>query len=163
MYMVCIWYVYDFLNVTPTHFSHWRVEAKKGAILSQNCFQLITVIFTGIAVHHSGVLPLMKEVTEMLFEKGLIKLLLATETFAMGINMPTRTVVFDATEKFDGNCKRLLTTSEYIQMAGRAGRRGKDETGTVIILCKGKLPDYTDLISMVQASHSDVYFAKGSS
>ena len=61
---------------------------------------------TGIAIHHSGVLPLMKEVTEMLFEKGLIKLLLATETFAMGINMPTRTVVFDAIEKFDGSCKR---------------------------------------------------------
>ncbi|KAL5266555.1 hypothetical protein ACHWQZ_G003808 [Mnemiopsis leidyi] len=114
------------------------------------------LMIRGIAVHHSGVLPLMKEVTEMLFEKGLIKLLLATETFAMGINMPTRTVVFDAIEKYDGSCKRLLATSEYIQMAGRAGRRGKDETGTVIILCKGKLPDHSDLLNMVQGKATDL-------
>lgn len=54
------------------------------------------------------------------------------------------------------NCARLLATSEYIQMAGRAGRRGKDEVGTVIILCKGKLPEYNELINMVQVSQCDV-------
>lgn len=95
----------------------------------------------GIGVHHSGILPILKEVVEMLFQKGLIKILFATETFAMGVNMPARTVVFDSTRKFDGEKMRDLLSSEYIQMAGRAGRRGLDSTGMVIILCKGDVPE----------------------
>ena len=90
----------------------------------------------GLAVHHSGILPLLKEGVELLFAKGLIKLLFATETFAMGVNMPARTVLFDNIRKHDGKALRNLKTSEFIQMAGRAGRRGLDEVGTVIILCK---------------------------
>lgn len=78
----------------------------------------------GIGVHHSGILPIMKEIIELLFQMSLIKVLFATETFAMGINMPARTVVFDSIKKHDGTKFRLLQTSEYIQMAGRAGRRG---------------------------------------
>lgn len=62
--------------------------------------------------------------------------LFATETFAIGINMPAKSVVFDSLIKFDGKEKRLLTSAEYIQMAGRAGRRGIDEKGTVIIMAK---------------------------
>lgn len=98
----------------------------------------------GIAVHHSGLLPLMKEAVEILFSRGLVKVLFATETFAMGVNMPARTVVFSSLRKHDGNSFRYLHAGEYTQMAGRAGRRGKDATGTVIILCpEGVLTDTT--------------------
>ncbi|QQP39377.1 Helicase SKI2W, partial [Caligus rogercresseyi] len=93
----------------------------------------------GIGIHHAGVLPILKELVEMLFQRGLVKLLFATETFAVGINMPTRTVIFDDIRKHDGSEFRNLLPSEYIQMAGRAGRRGLDSTGTVIILIKDKL------------------------
>ncbi|GBP54350.1 Helicase SKI2W [Eumeta japonica] len=74
-----------------------------------------------------------------------VKILFATETFAMGVNMPARTIVFEHIDKYDGLQRRLLTPAEYIQMAGRAGRRGIDETGTVIILCKDGVPDLGDL------------------
>ncbi|ETN69905.1 DEAD/DEAH box helicase, partial [Necator americanus] len=90
----------------------------------------------GFAVHHSGILPILKEVVELLFQKGYVKILFATETFAMGVNMPARTVVFDSIQKHDGLDLRVLNAGEYIQMAGRAGRRGLDTTGTVIVLCK---------------------------
>jgi len=103
----------------------------------------------GIGVHHSGILPILKEVVEMLFQRGLVKLLYATETFAMGVNMPARTVVFDSIRKHDGQNFRDLLPSEYIQMAGRAGRRGLDSTGLVILLCKSDVPDLADLHKMM--------------
>lgn len=103
----------------------------------------------GLGVHHSGILPILKEVVEMLFERGLIKILFATETFAMGINMPARTVVFDSIRKHDGQNFRELLPSEYIQMAGRAGRRGKDAEGTVIIMCKTDIPETSVLYKMM--------------
>lgn len=102
----------------------------------------------GFGVHHSGVLPLLKEITEILFCDGLVKVLFATETFAMGVNMPARSVVFDSIKKHDGRSRRYLLPSEYIQMAGRAGRRGKDLVGTVIVLCKREVPEASDLIGM---------------
>lgn len=74
-----------------------------------------------------------------------VQVLFATETFAMGVNMPARTVVFDSLNKHDGYAPRLLKPSEYIQMAGRAGRRGKDEDGTVIILAKYGLPSINEI------------------
>ena len=80
-------------------------------------------------------IPILKEIVEILYEQGLIKILLATETFAMGVNMPTKTVVFCQTTKYDGlNEQRILRPEEYGQMAGRSGRRGKDDVGHVIIL-----------------------------
>ncbi|CAH2247454.1 jg27952 [Pararge aegeria aegeria] len=85
----------------------------------------------------------------MLFQTGHVKLLFATETFAMGVNMPARTVVFDDITKFDGLQSRSLAPAEYIQMAGRAGRRGLDDTGTVIILCKDGVPDQMTLKAMM--------------
>ena len=88
----------------------------------------------GIAVHHGGLLPIVKELIEILFAKGFIKVLFATETFAMGLNLPTRTVVFSEIQKHDGTGLRDLTPGEFTQMAGRAGRRGLDKTGTVIIM-----------------------------
>lgn len=102
----------------------------------------------GFGVHHSGVLPLLKEITEILFCDGLVKVLFATETFAMGVNMPARSVVFDSIRKHDGKRRRFLLPSEYIQMAGRAGRRGKDTVGTVMVLCKKEVPEASELITM---------------
>lgn len=97
---------------------------------------LYTLLQKGIAFHHSGVLPILKEVVEILFSRGLVKLLFATETFAVGINMPTKTVVFTSYRKYDDQTggMRMLNTDEYIQMAGRAGRRGKDDKGLVLYL-----------------------------
>ncbi|KIW08108.1 uncharacterized protein PV09_01045 [Verruconis gallopava] len=91
----------------------------------------------GIAVHHGGMLPIVKEVVEILFARGLVKVLFATETFAMGLNLPTRTVVFSGFRKHDGRQFRDLLPGEYTQMAGRAGRRGLDTVGTVIIATPG--------------------------
>ncbi|XP_010541438.1 PREDICTED: DExH-box ATP-dependent RNA helicase DExH11 isoform X2 [Tarenaya hassleriana] len=99
----------------------------------------------GIGVHHAGLLPIVKEVVEMLFCRGVIKVLFSTETFAMGVNAPARTVVFDALRKFDGKEFRQLLPGEYTQMAGRAGRRGLDKIGTVIIMCRDEIPDESDL------------------
>ncbi|KAI4818074.1 hypothetical protein KUCAC02_011439 [Chaenocephalus aceratus] len=101
----------------------------------------------GVAVHHSGILPILKEVIEMLFSRGLVKDPL--QTFAMGVNMPARTVVFDSIRKHDGTGFRNLLPGEYIQMAGRAGRRGLDATGTVIILCKAGVHEMGDLHVMM--------------
>ena len=89
------------------------------------------LIQAGIAYHHAGMLPTLKEVVERLFTSGLIQLLFTTETFAVGINMPACTVVFDSLEKYDGVNFRYLKAREYHQMAGRAGRRGIDEIGYV--------------------------------
>lgn len=88
----------------------------------------------GIAVHHGGLLPIVKECIEILFSKSLVKVLFATETFAMGLNLPTRTVVFCELRKHDGRGFRNLLPGEFTQMAGRAGRRGLDSTGTVIVM-----------------------------
>jgi len=84
----------------------------------------------GIGVHHSGMLPIIKEIIEQLYERKLIKVLFATETFAIGLNMPTKTVVFVDLYK----CNRLLYSHEFIQMAGRAGRRNIDTHGYIILL-----------------------------
>ena len=98
--------------------------------------QLKELAMRGIAFHHSGLLPILREMIELLFGRGLIKCLFATETFAVGINMPTKTVVFLDLEKYSEETQglRLLRTDEYIQMAGRAGRRGKDDKGYVFYL-----------------------------
>ncbi|CAM0142365.1 unnamed protein product [Umbelopsis sp. WA50703] len=104
----------------------------------------------GVAVHHSGLLPIIKEIVEILFSRGLVKVLFATETFAMGVNMPTRSVVFSGIRKHDGQSFRDLLPGEYTQMSGRAGRRGLDDTGVVIIACSGETPpDQTTLSTML--------------
>jgi antiviral helicase SKI2 len=92
----------------------------------------------GIAVHHGGLLPIMKEIVEILFARSLVKVLFATETFAMGLNLPTRTVVFSGFRKHDGKAFRDLLPGEYTQMAGRAGRRGLDNVGYVIVVASGR-------------------------
>jgi len=117
-------------HIWDFHLSRFRHSLEK----SPQYHTLKALAMRGIAFHHSGLLPFMKEILEVLFSKGYIKVLFATETFAVGINMPTKTVVFTALEKFTDGHMRSLTSSEYVQMAGRAGRRGKDERGLVIYL-----------------------------
>lgn len=95
---------------------------------------MLPLLQRGIAVHHSGLLPVIKELVELLFQEGLVKALFATETFAMGLNMPAKTVVFTSVKKWDGDSHRFIGSGEYIQMSGRAGRRGKDERGICIIM-----------------------------
>lgn len=96
---------------------------------------------SGTAFHHAGILPAAKEIVERLFTAGLIKLLFCTETFALGVNMPASSVIFDELEKFDGVEFKYLMTREYNQMAGRAGRRGMDEVGFVY---SQVIPEATD-------------------
>ena len=105
----------------------------------------------GIAVHHGGLLPIVKEIVEILFAETLVKVLFATETFAMGLNLPTRTVVFSGYRKHDGHSFRNLLPGEYTQMAGRAGRRGLDTVGSVIIVPPGgdEAPPAADLRNMI--------------
>eukprot|EP00316_Scyphosphaera_apsteinii_P000204 CAMPEP_0119305162 /NCGR_PEP_ID=MMETSP1333-20130426/6223_1 /TAXON_ID=418940 /ORGANISM="Scyphosphaera apsteinii, Strain RCC1455" /LENGTH=1076 /DNA_ID=CAMNT_0007308185 /DNA_START=71 /DNA_END=3301 /DNA_ORIENTATION=+ len=100
--------------------------------------QMLPMLQRGIAIHHSGLLPLLKELVEILFQENLVKLLFATETFAMGLNMPAKTVIFADLSKFDGTEFRILSSGEYIQMSGRAGRRGLDARGTVITMISEK-------------------------
>jgi superfamily II RNA helicase len=95
---------------------------------------LLAMARRGIAYHHAGMLPLHKELVERLFTSGLLKLLFTTETFALGINMPARTVVFHSLRKFDGTSFDYMATRDYLQMAGRAGRQGIDREGLVISL-----------------------------
>jgi superfamily II RNA helicase len=89
------------------------------------------LIQRGIAYHHAGMLPTMKEVIERLFTSRLLKVIFTTETFALGINMPSRSVIFDELRKFYGRYVRSLKTRDFYQMAGRAGRRGIDKEGFV--------------------------------
>jgi len=99
----------------------------------------LALLKQGIGVHHGGLLPIIKEITEILFGEGLIKVLFATETFAMGLNMPAKTVIFSNIRKFDGKDFRYISSGEFIQMSGRAGRRGLDERGIVILMLDEKI------------------------
>uniref|UniRef100_A0A0K3CKK7 BY PROTMAP: gi/647394422/emb/CDR35651.1/ RHTO0S01e04082g1_1 [Rhodosporidium toruloides] n=1 Tax=Rhodotorula toruloides TaxID=5286 RepID=A0A0K3CKK7_RHOTO len=100
---------------------------------------ILPLLKRGIGIHHGGLLPILKEVIEILFQEGLLKVLFATETFSIGLNMPAKTVVFTNVRKFDGRDFRNLSGGEYVQMAGRAGRRGLDDRGIVIMMTDEKL------------------------
>lgn len=94
----------------------------------------------GVAYHHSGVHPIFREMIELLFQEGFIRLLFSTETLAVGVNMPARTVVMTSVTKWDGVKRRCLHPHEYTQMAGRAGRRGMDTRGFVYHLFWRDIP-----------------------
>jgi ATP-dependent RNA helicase DOB1 len=100
---------------------------------------ILPLLKKGVGIHHGGLIPLIKEVVEILFQERLLKCLFTTETFAMGINMPSKTVVFTAARKFDGKEFRWVSAGEYIQMSGRAGRRGIDDRGIVIQMMDEKI------------------------
>jgi ATP-dependent RNA helicase DOB1 len=101
--------------------------------------EMVPILKRGIGIHHGGLLPIVKEIIEILFSLGLLKILFSTETFSMGLNMPARTVVFTAVRKFDGENFRWLAGGEYIQMSGRAGRRGLDDKGITILMVDEKM------------------------
>lgn len=101
--------------------------------------QMVPILKRGIGIHHGGLLPIVKEIIEILFSLGLLKILFSTETFSMGVNMPARTVVFTSVRKFDGENFRWLAGGEYIQMSGRAGRRGLDDKGITILMVDEKM------------------------
>lgn len=92
------------------------------------------ILKAGVGLHHGGMLPILKELVEILFQLGLVKVLVSTETFSMGVNMPARSVIFSSVQKWDGEKFRVLSGSEFVQMAGRAGRRGLDDRGFVITM-----------------------------
>ncbi len=102
----------------------------------------------GIGFHHAGLLPGIKRIVEVLFERKLLKVVYCTSTFALGVNMPARTVCLDSVYKFDGETMRPLKNLEFFQKAGRAGRRGIDERGFVVVRFDPRdmefIPDYTE-------------------
>jgi ATP-dependent RNA helicase HelY len=87
----------------------------------------------GVAAHHAGMLPAFKEVVEELFQRKLLKVVFATETLALGVNMPARTVFLEKLEKFNGEARVPITPGEFTQLTGRAGRRGLDVEGLAVI------------------------------
>ena len=91
-------------------------------------------VMRGVAAHHAGLLPILKETIEELFRRKLLKVVFATETLALGINMPAKTVVLEQLEKFNGEARVPITAGEYTQLTGRAGRRGIDDEGHSVII-----------------------------
>lgn len=100
----------------------------------------LSALEQGVAAHHAGLVPSFKEAVEELFLAGRIKVVASTETLALGINMPARTVVLDSLSKFNGETHELLTPSDYTQLTGRAGRRGVDTEGTAVVLFNSYVP-----------------------
>ncbi|MEX0991985.1 MAG: DEAD/DEAH box helicase [Actinomycetota bacterium] len=96
--------------------------------------EFVEALAAGVASHHAGMLPLFKETVEELFEQGLVKVVFATETLSLGINMPAKTVVLEDLWKFQGERHEMLTPGEYTQLTGRAGRRSIDEVGHAVVV-----------------------------
>jgi len=117
---------------------------------------LLPFIEKGIAYHHAGMLPTLKEVVERLFTSRLIKVIFTTETFALGINMPARTVIFDELRKFYGKSFGTLKTRDFYQMAGRAGRRGIDKEGFVYSRVNPRYTSFPELHKVIYGSPEKV-------
>ena len=132
-------------HIIDFHLSRYR----KILETSPQYHKIRDLLIRGIGFHHSGLQPLLKEIVEILFTRGYVRILFATETFSVGLNMPTKTVVFLELEKFSDTGRRLLRTDEYIQMAGRAGRRGLDTRGLVLYEPLGDPIDSGSLSSML--------------
>jgi len=111
-----------------------RVKNWKEYVMLPEYSFYLDLLHKGIGIHHAGMLPIFREMIEILYDKKYIQLLFATETFAIGLNMPTKTVCFSSLYKHDGFSQRLLHPHEFIQMSGRAGRRNIDTIGHVILL-----------------------------
>src|SRR5690606_18473445 len=102
----------------------------------------------GLAAHHAGMVPVFKETVEELFVRGLVTVCFATETLALGINMPARTVVIERLEKWTGQAHELLTPGQFTQLTGRAGRRGLDSVGHAVVLYQRDV-DFSTVASLV--------------
>lgn len=123
---------------------------------------ILPLLKRGIGIHHSGLLPILKEIIEILFQEGYLKVLFATETFSIGLNMPAKTVVFTSVRKWDGVGFRWVSGGEYIQMSGRAGRRGLDDRGIVIMMIDEKMePQVAKGMVKGQADRLDSAFHLG--
>lgn len=107
----------------------------------------------GVASHHAGLIPAFKETVEELFVGGLVRVVVATETLALGINMPAKTVILESLSKFNGETHELLQPSDYTQLTGRAGRRGIDTEGTAVVLYSSYVP--FDRVSGIAAAGSN--------
>jgi len=103
-------------------------------------YEFREALSAGVAAHHAGMLPVFKETVEELFKAGLVKVVFATETLSLGINMPARTVIIEDLWKFSGERHELLTPGEYTQLTGRAGRRGIDEIGHAVVVFQRQVP-----------------------
>ena len=103
-------------------------------------YEFREALSAGIAAHHAGMLPVFKETVEELFKAGEVKVVFATETLSLGINMPAKTVVIEDLWKFSGERHELLTPGEYTQLTGRAGRRGIDEIGHAVVVFQRQVP-----------------------
>jgi superfamily II RNA helicase len=130
-------------------FDYYMLPYKKTYEILPQYQDVYKQLLKGVVYHHSGLIPILKEIIEILYSKGLVKILFATETFSIGVNMPTKTVLFTDLEKYDNKGIRTLRTDEYLQMSGRAGRRGLDKFGSVIILPTMKLLDELSLRNML--------------
>ena len=120
--------------------------------------ELEEILQSGIGMHHAGLLPILKETIEILYSRGLIKILFATTSFSIGLNMPTRTVVFTDLYKYNDTNKEILSSSEYLQMCGRAGRRGIDKIGNVFILLTelSNKSEKDEIMGMLEGKGDDV-------
>jgi superfamily II RNA helicase len=133
-------------NSTITSFMSKRIKEWPTEVAALESVQILRhALPFGIGFHHAGLLPVAKELVEDLFSQGLIKVLYTTETFAVGINMPAKTVVFNTLRKYDGINFRNLNTKEYFQIAGRAGRRGIDTQGFVVSMIYRPRFDYKEV------------------
>ncbi len=101
---------------------------------------IVSLVQRGIGFHHAGLLPVLKQLVEVLFGRGLMQVVFATDTLALGVNMPARTVVIGRMTKWDGRRRRMLIPNEFQQMAGRAGRRGMDAFGHVVVPASPWIP-----------------------
>ena len=112
--------------------------------------KLVSLLEKGIGIHHSGMIPVLREIVELMISKKYIKVLFATESFAIGLDCPIKTAVFISLKKFDGSSQRYLMPHEYTQMAGRAGRRGLDKVGHVIhcanLFVQPEISDYKEIL-----------------
>src|SRR3989338_777298 len=133
-------------------FMHEKLKcAPKGINELESARLLRNTLPYGIGFHHAGLLPIMKEIVEELFGQGLLKVLYTTETFAVGINMPAKTVCIESLRKFDGITFRPMNSKEYFQMAGRAGRRGIDTEGFVFVMVDRREFDYRKIKAITTA------------
>ena len=117
-----------------------------------NAHRFLQCLEAGIAPHHAGMIPPFKEAVELCFAQGLVKVVFATETLAVGINMPARTVVIEKLSKFTGEQHAFLKPSEYTQLTGRAGRRGIDPVGQAVVLWNSFVP--FDQVAALASSRS---------
>jgi superfamily II RNA helicase len=149
---------------------HLLEEEEKRMILSQfdslaDTFDVVddrgvqdmrTLLKSGVAYHHAGLLPTLKEMVERLFTTGMVKLLFTTDTFSLGVNMPAKTVALSTLTKYDGVRRAPLKSREYQQMAGRAGRRGIDTEGRVWALVDPERDRFDPARLVVQGRPEDV-------